>query len=634
METKISSEEERNLTQAIESAATVASIDPSLDRSELLANHLNKAGVDKKFAKVASCAFNKRLTVLTFQQTDDEHKADSFALSDADAVHSYMGGTNSKQASYRPAFSISATPTTTMAKAASAKAPVAYGKKPLEDRLEYTDYLDTLEGILDKQAKCFQQINFDLESTEDKLEKLASELVHDYERGGYGFDFRTAVNYFGDAFTSIIKDKVPANVNLTKSASAIKLNNSTFAKIAKCIEMKDYIDASKQFIREYGAGLGQFAKAASDFSEAIRKAELDGSLEKVASKFGLVTGGISRAIPLYSMAATDAISTIGGTTADAARTGFGNAYDLFRSKDIDASPSKAIDAEFLLKDRMRDRMMAWSDMVADPQFAIYPSEQVFQATNKAMNTDTMMERSDKRELLRSTVAQLLAQNNRLGAADMAALATTIKGLSGGAGHAAGMAGDAVGAMDKVRAAEPIALNSIISKAKDNSSARTAMKENAKGLTDAIKDYSDGQSKAKDRAEREKELQYRKDQDDYRKQQDRRNREDRIERENKLDNERNKDTQYRRALEAYNIDVRSRDDLAKRISDMRKGVDSLRGQYIRTLTDRNRMENASDQSRFDFMLSRYNRRISDDLAAIRQLEQEYNNMSVPQRPQIP
>lgn len=600
METKISSEEERNLTQAIESAATVASIDPSLDRSELLANHLNKAGVDKKFAKVASCAFNKRLTVLTFQQTEDEHKADSFALSDADAVHSYMGGTNSKQASYRPAFSISATPTTTMAKAASAKAPVAYGKKPLEDRLEYTDYLDTLEGILDKQAKCFQQINFDLESTEDKLEKLASELVQDYERGGYGFDFRTAVNYFGDAFTNIIKDKVPANVNLTKSAAAIKLNNSTFAKIAKCIEMKDYIDASKQFIREYGAGLGQFAKAASDFSEAIRKAELDGTLSKAAAHpaAGLIAGGAMRAIPLTALGATEAIANIGEAVSDAAHAGFENAGALYGAKDISASPSKAIDAEFLLKDRMHDRMLAWSDMVADPQFAIYPSEQIFQATNKAMNTDTMMERGDKRELLRATVAQLLAQNNRLGAADMAALATTIRGLSSSTGSGAGIAGAAVSSLSKELPPERVELLRM-DRRLDKQVAREAIKDLITGLKEDTKAYTDSKSKAKDRNDRSAEL------------------------------------KYKYNLDAYNDAIRQIDTLDKQIESKERAVNSLRSQYTRALVDANNpnIDSINQQS----IMNRANDMLKDINSTLRSLSDlrvERQKLIAPERPQLP
>lgn len=88
-----------------------------------------------------------------------------------------------------------------------------------------------------------------------------------------------------------------------------------------------------------------------------------------------------------------------------------------------------LDAEFLTKDRYRDRMMAWSDMSADPQFAMYPAEQVFQATHKAMNTDLSLERPDKREVLRSHVAQLLAQNNRQSSGDISALATILKTLS-------------------------------------------------------------------------------------------------------------------------------------------------------------------------------------------------------------
>ena len=528
METKISSLDEKNLTQAIESAATVASVDPSLDRSQLLATHLNKAGVDKRFAKIASSAFNKRLTVLTFQQTDDDHKADSFPLSDGDKVSELMGGTTSKTASYNRSFFIGVEKTATMQKAASA-APVTYGKKPLEYRVDYTDYLDILEGAIDKQAKCFQQINFELRSKEDQLEKLASEIVHDFERSKFGFDFRTAVNYFGNSFTNIIKDKVPTGTNLVKTASAIKLNTPIFAKIAHCIELADYIDATKQFIREYGAGLGQFAKAAYDCSEAIRKAELNGALHKKAASVGLLAGAGMRMIPLGTLGAAEALANVGEAVADAAHAGFTNASNMYNSRDISSAPGKALDAEFLLKDRMHDRMLAWSDMIADPQFAIYPSEQVFQATNKAMNTDTMMERGDKRELLRATVAQLLAQNNRLGSADLAALATTIRGLSSGTGHGAGIAARAVGELNKELPADRVALEQVFNRDSKGILA-DSIRTLSEGLKDEFKSYT---QEASDRrkseaeklkeinraAEANKELKLREDRDAYNKAKD-------------------------------------------------------------------------------------------------------------------
>ena len=90
MENKVSPYEERQLTNAIERAATVASVNESLDRNQLLVDQLKKASVDPKFAKTASQAFNKRLTVLTFKKTADEHKADTFELSDPELVYKMM----------------------------------------------------------------------------------------------------------------------------------------------------------------------------------------------------------------------------------------------------------------------------------------------------------------------------------------------------------------------------------------------------------------------------------------------------------------------------------------------------------------------------------------------------------------
>lgn len=92
METKISTTDEKHLTRAIEKAATLATVNDSLDRNELLAKQLLSEGVDSRFAKVASAAFNKRITVLTFQKTADEHRSEPFALTDDVKVFELMGG--------------------------------------------------------------------------------------------------------------------------------------------------------------------------------------------------------------------------------------------------------------------------------------------------------------------------------------------------------------------------------------------------------------------------------------------------------------------------------------------------------------------------------------------------------------
>ena len=91
MEKRISRDDERRLVNAIEKAASIAAFDDTQDRNTLLAKCLMDGGVDSRFAKTASAAFNKRMTVLRFQHTPDEHKVDTFNLSDSDGVLRAMG---------------------------------------------------------------------------------------------------------------------------------------------------------------------------------------------------------------------------------------------------------------------------------------------------------------------------------------------------------------------------------------------------------------------------------------------------------------------------------------------------------------------------------------------------------------
>lgn len=63
--------------------------------------------------------------------------------------------------------------------------------------------------------------------------------------------------------------------------------------------------------------------------------------------------------------------------------------------------------------------------------------------------------------MRAQVAQLLAQNNRAGTADIAALATTLKALSASGGSAADIAKARVDAMEKVDKPEVVELQDVM-----------------------------------------------------------------------------------------------------------------------------------------------------------------------------
>ena len=441
MENKISHEDERKLTNAIESAVTLANNDESRNRSATLAGQLKEAGVDSRFAKVAAAAFNKRLTVMTFKKTADDHKADPFELADGDKVLELMTGESlEKAASVEPAFEISFQDTTpAMQKAASVE--TRFSRPLYEDTVRYQALVSHIESVMEKNAAALQDIVYAHDDEQWKADTLATELADYFMKSACAsFEFDTLVNVYGDRFKNAIAGRLPESTEFTKTASgAITPDTPLYRKASDMIAAHENAESLKKSLEYYGAGLSQFCKAAADLGDLIQTMETN--ITKQAASGGAVVGeylsnlGALMSAPVVGgLSAADSFANGVYNTAGNALT---NAYAMYQAGNAaHMAPNEVLDAEFLTKDRYRDRLLGWSDMTADPQFAMYPAEQVFLATQKAMDMDTTLERPDKREVLRTYVAQLLAQNNRMSTADIAALAQTLRGLTSADEHGA------------------------------------------------------------------------------------------------------------------------------------------------------------------------------------------------------
>lgn len=453
MENRVPPYEERQLTNAIERAATVCSVNEDLDRNATLVQQLKKASVDPKFAKTAAQAFNKRLTVLTFKKTADEHKADTFELSDPDVVYQMMSGEKEiKEAAAKFSMNTEDLTEGCMEKAASEEKPVA---NRYESRVGMDTFQQHLDSLMDKYASVFHSLASDVENLENAVEKDAQEVADYFKKASYDFDFTTAVNIYGDDLKAAIGDKVDEGVSFKKTASfVIHPKKEIFKKVAKLIEDREELKGLKRYVGYFADGLAEFCKTASDFGEMwLQKqaavgldpfingaqAELDAYEPQLAAArrtmmrdaysgaLALRLGGLADvglgALAAGTEAGLNGFKSIAGGVNRAWQNAMIKNYMGNRPS---FAPGDLIDSKFLVNDRYLDRLMAWSDMSADPLLSQYPADQVFAATQKVMDTNTAMERPDNRELLRAQVAQTLAQNNRLSIADIAAQASTLK----------------------------------------------------------------------------------------------------------------------------------------------------------------------------------------------------------------
>ena len=236
---RVSPMEERALTNTIERAATVASINTSLDRDMLLANQLKKANIDPKFAKAASQAFNKRLTVLTFQKTADEHKADSFPLTDADRVYRLVSERDEDPIMKAASWTMSIDSTVdepVMQKAASAgKSIPGY-----EYRVSMDTFEQHLDSMMDKYAAAYRDLDFIKMKLENTIEAEAEEVANIFKQAHYDYDFTTAVNLYGDKLKAAIGDKLEAKNVVNQNANVDEHSFGGRMGEARNELMKDY----------------------------------------------------------------------------------------------------------------------------------------------------------------------------------------------------------------------------------------------------------------------------------------------------------------------------------------------------------------------------------------------------------
>lgn len=248
---KISANDERRLTNAIEKAATLAVADTSKDRDQLLATCLLDSDVDSRLAKMASAAFNRRVTVLTFQQTDDAHKADSFPLTDADKVHELMGGksSQSKTASVAPApFSISLEAETAPIEKTASCESAAPTKMNYEDCVSWDTFTTHVLSDMEKMASEHVQLLGLLNTLDCKIKKQRAELGEELAKCA-SFTLSTLGNTFGERLNYALGDKAP--VKFEKKASVVRQHDKLTEKVAALVDLVEARDIIHNATADY-----------------------------------------------------------------------------------------------------------------------------------------------------------------------------------------------------------------------------------------------------------------------------------------------------------------------------------------------------------------------------------------------
>lgn len=415
-ESKISPFDEQRLVGAIEKAATLASINEDQDRSQILADCLLDDNIDGRFAKVASDAFNRRLTVLKFQKTADEHRGEPFALANATDVMGFMGiPSMEKAASFGDGGFVMSVEDNGdgFVKVAAAELP-AVSYVPLEARVT-TDILKRkLDSALTKQAAAFSDGLRKVRNMEANIQKRKKYVAGELKKCA-SFMFRTLCNVHGPALGRLMRDELP-DMDFSKTASAVDPGTPLSREIASLInDNEQYVKANNDLV-DYQTELTAMCKAASDLGEQLDK--------RGAASLSFVQPFINATAMTGATALRTVPRMYNEISSDVAGASEQIRDMYYKGRDVGMHPATILDAELLNRDRFRDRMLAMSDMLADPELAAADPREVSKITLDLMNNTKALEQPGNRGVLKTYVNQILSQGGRLSTADQAALAQT------------------------------------------------------------------------------------------------------------------------------------------------------------------------------------------------------------------
>lgn len=413
MEQRIAEADERRMLNAIGKAEMIASANDSLDRSKVIADALMEEHVDKRFAKTAAAAFNKRITVNTLSRTPDAEKPAPFPISDPDMVFQLMGGEPGqlKTASVKgtPApFSIQEN-LLPMQKAASVQQAEAQEIKPIPaDVFELK-----LTSLLQKAAATITDTEFDIRTAETELDKARKEFRKAASCAS-PMDLQVVSNLYGKLLGDV-------GVDLPKPKGTLVSTGSALEKAAsRVLEANSELHRAQNDKEECGEISGLLIDLSDRYMAEKKK---DGGLSKIAAVIPWLGAALSTGVAVPGEVLGYARSALKNTS-DVYTDLYNNAMAMQDAgRQLDESPNKVLTAEFINRDRYGDRLLNISDMLADKNLmAIAPrTKDIMDAANKAMDTDLSLERRDRSELLRAHVADLLLQGNKQNMANINAL---------------------------------------------------------------------------------------------------------------------------------------------------------------------------------------------------------------------
>lgn len=400
------------LTKAIQKAASVALVSDK-DRSQIIADQLDKDSVPKSLTKIATQAFNRRIAVATIGSRPDQEKAEDFPLADIDKVASLRGVQYMQKAA-----SVSQAPFSfvlhTPQPAAMKKVASAQKEFP---RMSWEQLQTKIQNYLQKQAAYINSYNLQLMSdqgdTQQLVKKASQQLQSDPKSK------QLLYNVYTDAFHAVFP-KLSQNMQKTASYTILP-DNQCVQTTERAIVQSAVLQDKKDHFVKVAKELQKVVQSANKVQQAI----YDGVLHKKADGYTIVKDIAG------NVAAAPVLAALGGAKGfgQQAASVLADAGKAMFSKDYAVSPSSAITAKLMSTDRYDDAKMALIRTLSDKNFKGWKAKEVADAVQNVIANNQNMQSPKNNRALKASVAEYLLNQGKDNMASLSAYAKMMKDLT-------------------------------------------------------------------------------------------------------------------------------------------------------------------------------------------------------------
>lgn len=408
---KIDQHTQFKLTNTIQKAATLA-LASQKDPSQILAQQLKSADIPKQLTKIATHAFNRRLSVTKLASCQDDTKAQDFALADTQRVCDLVGVSKiKKSASLNQLpfkFSISKP---TLNKAASTTSI------PYKNQLTIQQGLNKLSRFIDQSTRNITELSYSLDAQKCSLQNLKKKAMAQLQNNQKLC--KQLTTQYGQAFTSLFSDLPQTHLHKYAAYTIIKKSSAT-QLVQKAIQLQDSINIKEATLKKVASNMDLICTEAAALQKQIHQKRING-LIKMADGWSIGKQMLAHSMlnPFITagnvaLAQAKGASDIAGSISDLA------------SQRIAVDPSSVLTAQMLADDKFYDGSLVLTAALAHPSTKNFPTRQVQRAVNDALVAHPEYRSPRYFQHMIADVKQRLISGGQTNVANLAAIQQLIK----------------------------------------------------------------------------------------------------------------------------------------------------------------------------------------------------------------